>query len=155
MFPNIKHIKHDQYLWDLYHPPSPDGSWWISPCSSFQDGPLRPKGGFVKWDDLASAKRLHLDGTFFMVHDEADYCRGPVERWFCDFAIFCNVSPENDYHYHMVISHISNSSVWMMIVENHYFNPVNTAEMIRNGWNQARRFCWEIMGRNGPWDLAM
>lgn len=31
----------------------------------------QPQGDFVKWDDLASAKRLHLDGTTFMVHDEA------------------------------------------------------------------------------------
>eukprot|EP00434_Breviolum_minutum_P027896 symbB.v1.2.024679.t1/scaffold2350.1/size109873/9 len=31
----------------------------------------QPEGDFVKWDDLASARRLHMDGTFFMVHDEA------------------------------------------------------------------------------------
>lgn len=31
----------------------------------------QPEGDFVKWDDLASARRVHLDGTFFMEHDEA------------------------------------------------------------------------------------
>ncbi|CAJ1445040.1 unnamed protein product [Effrenium voratum] len=31
----------------------------------------QPQGDFVKWDDLASARRVHLDGTFFMEHDEA------------------------------------------------------------------------------------
>lgn len=63
-----------------------------------------------------------------------------------DFAIFCHVSPENDHHYHMVISHISNSSVWMMIVENHYFNPVNTAEMaeIKQGGFVGKS--WDEMG---------
>lgn len=63
---------------------------------------------------------------------------------FCDFA---KISPESDHHYHMAISHISNSSsVWMMIVENRDFNPVNTAEMaeIKQGGFVGKS--WDEMG---------
>eukprot|EP00913_Durusdinium_trenchii_P014306 g13422.t1 len=30
----------------------------------------QPQGDFVKWDDLASARRVHLEGTCWMEHDE-------------------------------------------------------------------------------------
>ena len=41
---------------------------------------------------------------------------------------------------------ISNSSVWMMIVENHYFNPASTAEMaeIKQGGFVGKS--WDEMG---------
>eukprot|EP00933_Yihiella_yeosuensis_P044644 TRINITY_DN39902_c0_g1_i1.p1 TRINITY_DN39902_c0_g1~~TRINITY_DN39902_c0_g1_i1.p1 ORF type:complete len:802 (-),score=214.90 TRINITY_DN39902_c0_g1_i1:294-2699(-) len=30
-----------------------------------------PEGDFVRWDDVSSAKRMHLDGVFWQAHDEA------------------------------------------------------------------------------------
>ena len=37
--PKHQTYQHDQYLWDLYHPPKPRWIMMDLPCSSFQDGP--------------------------------------------------------------------------------------------------------------------
>mmetsp|Transcript_63128 Transcript_63128/g.113618 ORF Transcript_63128/g.113618 Transcript_63128/m.113618 type:complete len:817 (-) Transcript_63128:118-2568(-) len=39
----------------------------------------KPEGDFVHWDDLGSAKHVHLDGSFFAAHEEARWVKMDYE----------------------------------------------------------------------------